>query len=83
MEDFVWRVDLNWYGEVHTFHTDVEKKSVAKANAITKLASLMDLDRAFVSLHFRGEIDNFKTSKVPRRKKKKPAQIQMTLNFGG
>ena len=54
-----YRVNLNWYGEVHTFFTSSSTEKKALTNAISQLAKKNGYNRAFVKRFFLGDKDNF------------------------
>jgi len=51
----VFRVKLNWHGEIYEFTTITTRSDIAARNAIFKLAQKLGRDLSFVRQHFYDE----------------------------
>ena len=51
----VFRVKLNWHGEIYEFTTITTRSDIAARNAIFKLAQKLGRDLYFVRQHFYDE----------------------------
>lgn len=62
----LWKVTLNWYGEIHPFHTHANSEANAKRNAKKKLICKLKQGHSFTTMnnYFNGSKDNVKAEKL-------------------
>jgi len=53
------KVVLNWYGELHTFYTNSVSDSRALHNAVTRLASKLQVSRYRIRQYFNKDVANY------------------------
>jgi len=63
MDNFLYKVTLNWYREIHTFYTDSSGKSRALRNAISRLSKKLGVSYNYVNKQFINGKDNFKVER--------------------
>ena len=60
MKKNLYKVTLNWYGEVHTLYTSSTTDLKALNNAISQLAKRLKVSRWRVKMYYIGGKDNYK-----------------------
>jgi len=60
----LYKVTLNFSGELHTFYTHAAKKSLALNNAVRQLTKKLKINYSFYRAMYNGQKDNFKTEEV-------------------
>lgn len=59
----LYKVTLNWSGELHTIYTHAKSKKFALKNSITQLSKKLRINRTICNMKFQGQKDNFKIEK--------------------
>jgi hypothetical protein len=59
----LYKVTLNWHGEVHVLFTHSPKEASALRNAVRKLARYLTVDYSYVRRLYLGDKDNFKVER--------------------
>uniref|UniRef100_A0A6M3LSC1 Uncharacterized protein n=1 Tax=viral metagenome TaxID=1070528 RepID=A0A6M3LSC1_9ZZZZ len=60
----LFKVTLNYYGELHTFYTHTLSQSQALRNARLKLEMKLRKVKNSLIVYFNGDKDNFKVEKI-------------------
>ena len=63
MDNFSYKVTLNWHGEIHIIYTDAIGPSRALNNAEFQLARKLGVTYSYVNRQFIGGKDNFKVER--------------------
>ena len=66
----LYKVTLNWSGELLTFYTHSKNEKGALNNGITQLANKLKVNRTICNMKFLGQKDNYKIEKIEKEKVK-------------
>jgi len=60
----LYRIEMNWQGEVHIFYTWANSPLVAKCYAMQRLSKKIERGITFLDSYFNGSKDNFTIKEV-------------------
>ena len=63
MDKHLYKVTLNWYGEIHIFYSHATASNRALNFSIRRLAKELGVTYGYVKRKFIGEKDNFKVER--------------------